>query len=52
MPSGPSALGQVRIGIATGLVVVGDVIGEGVAQEPSVSHLHWPNRARHRITRR
>src|SRR5215472_12495393 len=27
---------QVRVGIATGLVVVGDLIGEGAAQEQSV----------------
>jgi len=27
---------QARVGIATGLVVVGDLIGEGAAQEPSV----------------
>src|ERR1700675_3791673 len=27
---------QTRVGIATGLVVVGDVIGEGLAQEQSV----------------
>ena len=27
---------RVRLGIATGLVVVGDLIGEGAAQEPAV----------------
>jgi hypothetical protein len=27
---------QVRVGIATGLVVVGDLIGEGAAQEQAV----------------
>jgi class 3 adenylate cyclase len=32
----PPAL-SVRIGIATGLVVVGDLIGEGVAQEQAVA---------------
>jgi class 3 adenylate cyclase len=34
-PPGPSPL-QVRIGIATGLVVVGDLIGAGAAQEQAV----------------
>jgi len=33
--SNPSRL-QTRVGIATGLVVVGDLIGEGSAQEQSV----------------
>ena len=32
----PSASSQVRIGIATGLVVVGDLIGEGASQEQAV----------------
>jgi class 3 adenylate cyclase len=31
---------QVRIGIATGLVVVGDLIGEGASQEQAVSATH------------
>jgi class 3 adenylate cyclase/predicted ATPase len=34
--TGQDAALQVRIGIATGLVVVGDLIGEGAAQEQSV----------------
>ena len=34
--AGPDAKLQVRIGIATGLVVVGDLIGEGAAQEQGV----------------
>jgi predicted ATPase/class 3 adenylate cyclase len=34
--SGHDAVLQVRVGIATGLVVVGDLIGEGAAQEQSV----------------
>jgi class 3 adenylate cyclase len=34
--AGPDAKLQVRIGIATGLVVVGDLIGEGAAQERGV----------------
>jgi class 3 adenylate cyclase len=36
LPAGPDAKLQVRIGIATGLVVVGDLIGEGAAQEQGV----------------
>jgi class 3 adenylate cyclase/predicted ATPase len=32
----PGIAVQVRIGIATGLVVIGDLIGEGASQEPSV----------------
>ena len=32
----PAGASQVRVGIATGLVVVGDLIGEGSAQEQSV----------------
>lgn len=35
-PSGTGVAPQVRIGIATGLVVVGDLIGEGVARESNV----------------
>jgi class 3 adenylate cyclase/tetratricopeptide (TPR) repeat protein len=34
--SGHQAVLQIRIGIATGLVVVGDLIGEGAAQEQGV----------------
>jgi class 3 adenylate cyclase/predicted ATPase len=34
--AGHDAVLQVRVGIATGLVVVGDLIGEGVAQEHGV----------------
>jgi class 3 adenylate cyclase/predicted ATPase len=34
--AGPDAKLQVRIGISTGLVVVGDLIGEGAAQEQGV----------------
>ena len=46
---------QARVGIATGLVVVGDLIGEGPAQEQSVvgetptlrpACKRWPNRRR------
>ncbi len=36
LKTGHDALLQVRIGIATGLVVVGDLIGEGAAQEQAV----------------
>jgi class 3 adenylate cyclase/tetratricopeptide (TPR) repeat protein len=36
---------QVRVGIATGLVVVGDLIGEGSAQEQSVVGEETPNLA-------
>jgi class 3 adenylate cyclase/predicted ATPase len=36
LPAGPHAGLQVRIGIATGIVVVGDLIGEGAAQERGV----------------
>jgi class 3 adenylate cyclase/predicted ATPase len=36
LQTGPGATLQVRIGIATGLVVVGDLIGEGDAQERGV----------------
>jgi class 3 adenylate cyclase/predicted ATPase len=32
----PGIMVQVRIGIATGLVVIGDLIGKGASQEPSV----------------
>src|SRR4051812_16386050 len=39
-----SAKLQARVGIATGLVVVGDLIGEGMAQEQSVVG-ETPNRA-------
>jgi class 3 adenylate cyclase len=36
LPTSHDATLQVRIGIATGVVVVGDLIGEGVAQEQGV----------------
>ena len=34
--SRPSTSLRVRVGVATGLVVVGDLIGEGAAQEQAV----------------
>jgi predicted ATPase/class 3 adenylate cyclase len=36
LPTGRNAPLQIRVGIATGLVVVGDLIGEGAAQERAV----------------
>ena len=52
---GPANDRAVRIGIATGLVFVGDLIGEGPSQEQAVvgetpnlaaGCKRWPNRAR------
>src|SRR5260370_29253917 len=36
LDSGQATSLQVRVGIATGLVVVGDLLGEGAAQEQAV----------------